>query len=385
MVIARDMLKLALQGESVRGACGDAAEPARIAADDIVRTHAEAPATRASRCSSLEPLLAFLDAHGLGEGEPEIEPIGDGHSNVTYAVRARRRASSSCAARRAGRCRRAPTTCCARRACCARSPAGAPVPRVLAVCDDAGGDRRAVLRHGAARGRRRHERACPRRRSTGRASGGAWARSSIDALVDAPRRRLARRRARGLRPARRLPRAPAAPLRRAVGAQPHARDARDRAGRRAGWRDTCPASPPATIVHGDYRLGNVMFAPAPPARVVAMLDWEMSTIGDPLADLGYLCTFWVDRDDPPAGRVRAARVHARSRAGRRATSSSPATRSARAARSSDIALVPGARALEDHRLHGGQLPARARGLGRRPVPDARSARRSPGSRSAPRR
>ena len=54
-------------------------------------------------------------------------------------------------------------------------------------------------------------------------------------------------------------------------------------------------------MHGDFRLGNLMFAPAPPPRVVALLDWEMSTIGDPLADLGYLCTFWIDRDDPPAG------------------------------------------------------------------------------------
>ena len=34
---------------------------------------------------------------------------------------------------------------------------------------------------------------------------------------------------------------------------------------------------------------------------MAILDWEMSTIGDPLADLGYLCTFWVDRDDGPSG------------------------------------------------------------------------------------
>jgi len=62
-----------------------------------------------------------------------------------------------------------------------------------------------------------------------------------------------------------------------------------------------PQSPPATIVHGDYRLGNVMYAPGAPARLVAIFDWEMSTIGDPLADLGYLCTFWVAREDPPAG------------------------------------------------------------------------------------
>jgi aminoglycoside phosphotransferase (APT) family kinase protein len=62
-----------------------------------------------------------------------------------------------------------------------------------------------------------------------------------------------------------------------------------------------PEAGPATIVHGDFRLGNTMYAPQPPARLVAVFDWEMSTIGDPLADLGYLCTLWVDRDDPSLG------------------------------------------------------------------------------------
>jgi aminoglycoside phosphotransferase (APT) family kinase protein len=60
-----------------------------------------------------------------------------------------------------------------------------------------------------------------------------------------------------------------------------------------------PPSGPATIVHGDYRLGNTMMAAAAPARLVAIFDWEMATIGDPLADLGYLCALWVQRDDPP--------------------------------------------------------------------------------------
>ncbi len=73
----------------------------------------------------------------------------------------------------------------------------------------------------------------------------------------------------------------------------------DRVGRWLG--EHLPQSPPATIVHGDFRLGNVMYATAAPARVVAIFDWEMSTIGDPLADLGYLSTFWVSREDPPAG------------------------------------------------------------------------------------
>jgi aminoglycoside phosphotransferase (APT) family kinase protein len=59
-----------------------------------------------------------------------------------------------------------------------------------------------------------------------------------------------------------------------------------------------PASPPAAIVHGDYRMDNVMYAPEPPARIVAIFDWEMATIGDPLADLGYLLSFWRERGDP---------------------------------------------------------------------------------------
>jgi aminoglycoside phosphotransferase (APT) family kinase protein len=48
-----------------------------------------------------------------------------------------------------------------------------------------------------------------------------------------------------------------------------------------------PRSQRASVVHGDYRLGNVMFEPAAPSRVQAVLDWEMATLGDPLADLGY--------------------------------------------------------------------------------------------------
>jgi aminoglycoside phosphotransferase (APT) family kinase protein len=61
-----------------------------------------------------------------------------------------------------------------------------------------------------------------------------------------------------------------------------------------------PDSPPATIVHGDYRLGNTMVANDPPARLVAIFDWELSTIGDPLADVGYLTITWVEPDDPQA-------------------------------------------------------------------------------------
>jgi aminoglycoside phosphotransferase (APT) family kinase protein len=54
-----------------------------------------------------------------------------------------------------------------------------------------------------------------------------------------------------------------------------------------------PGSGEATIVHGDYRLGNTMFATHPPARLVAIFDWELATIGDPLADVGYLVANWA--------------------------------------------------------------------------------------------
>jgi aminoglycoside phosphotransferase (APT) family kinase protein len=64
-------------------------------------------------------------------------------------------------------------------------------------------------------------------------------------------------------------------------------------------RAALPASPPPSVVHGDYRLGNVALDPADPGRIVAVFDWEMSTLGDPLADLGYTLVYWGEVGDPP--------------------------------------------------------------------------------------
>jgi len=271
--------------------------PHAIAPDDIVRTAAEAGAHARPPLLVLEPLLGFLDARGLGEGEPEIVPIGEGHSNVTYALR---RGDAELVVRRPPRGPLPPSTHdVLREARVLRALEGrAPVPRVLAVCDDA------ALIGAPFYVMERIE--------------GEVVTDAVPAALDteAERRRMGGElidalvtlhgvdwRAAGLegfgRPEGYLERQ----LKRFGGLWERNRTrelpAVERVGRWLG--DHLPQSPPATIVHGDYRLGNLMYAAAAPTRVVAVFDWEMSTIGDPLADLGYLCTFWVGRDDPPAG------------------------------------------------------------------------------------
>ena len=56
----------------------------------------------------------------------------------------------------------------------------------------------------------------------------------------------------------------------------------------------------STVVHGDYRLGNMISAGG---RIVAVLDWELCALGDPMADVGYLMNNWVSPDEPSAGPV----------------------------------------------------------------------------------
>jgi aminoglycoside phosphotransferase (APT) family kinase protein len=269
-----------------------------IADDDIVRSHEEGAANGRPPLLVLEPLLAFLDGHDLGDGEPTIRPIGDGHSNATYLFD---RGGARFVLRRPPRPPIPPSANdMLREARVLRALEGrARVPRVLAVCEDEtvlGAPfyvMEEVIGHVVTGAMPVGLDSPAERRRT--------ADELIDALVEI---HGVDWRAAGLdgfgKPDGYLERQ----LRRFLGLWEHNKTREIPAVETVGnWlRDNLPASPAATIVHGDYRLGNVLLAPEPRAALGAGLDWEMSTIGDPLADLGYFCTLYVERDDPPLGK-----------------------------------------------------------------------------------
>jgi aminoglycoside phosphotransferase (APT) family kinase protein len=62
--------------------------------------------------------------------------------------------------------------------------------------------------------------------------------------------------------------------------------------------ETVPEEHPHTLVHGDYKPDNVMFGPAEQPEVVGVFDWELSTLGDPRTDLGWMLSYWRDPGDP---------------------------------------------------------------------------------------
>jgi aminoglycoside phosphotransferase (APT) family kinase protein len=268
-----------------------------VARDDVVHTHSEAAGNEREPLLVLEPLRAFLDARGLGAGELEVAPIGEGHSNVTYAVA---REGAELVLRRPPRGPLPPSAHdVLREARVLSALAGrARVPALLAVCDDP-----AVIGvpfflmekvegHVVTSALPPALDALEERRRIGE--------ELVDALVEL---HAVDWRAAGLegfgKPTGYLERQ----LRRFLGLWEHnrTRDVPAVEAVAAWLTEHLPESGPPTVVHGDYRLGNTMLAPAAPARIAAIFDWEMATIGDPLADVGYLCALWVDRDDPQGG------------------------------------------------------------------------------------
>lgn len=276
-------------------------EPGTPADDDVVERHEQAQGNARQPLIVLAPLRRFLDEHRLGEGPLRARPIGEGHSNVTYLIE---REGLEVVLRRPPRGPLPPSAHdVLREARLLTALAGtqARVPRVLAVCaeEQTIGAPFYVME---------------------KVEGEAIV-ADVPAALDDPehRRQIGEQlidalaeihgvdwRAAGLegfgKPTGYLERQ----LRRFGGLWELNKTREIPAVERVGqWlaRQLPQPDPeqPATIVHGDYRLGNTMFATTAPARLLAVLDWEMATIGDPLADLGYLCMMWTEAGDPSDG------------------------------------------------------------------------------------
>ena len=263
-----------------------------LAPDDIVATHADGAANDREPLLVLEPLREFLSEAGLdAPADLTAEPVGEGHSNVTFLL------STGVVLRRPPRGPLPPSAHdVLREARLLRALESTPVriPKVLAVGDDD-----AVI--GAPFYVMEEVR-------------GAVITDTIPAPLDNPEQRLAIAdelidslvelhavdwTAVGLegfgKPTGYLERQ----LRRFNGLWEHNRTREVSEVEEVGsWlAANMPSSPPATIVHGDYRLGNTMFAHGTPAQLIAIFDWEMATIGDPLADLGYMMVHWIRPGD----------------------------------------------------------------------------------------
>ena len=188
-----------------------------------------------------------------------------------------------------------------------------------------------------------------------------------------PRRRLAApaaSRASASRPATSSARCGASPG--SGSTTPRARSRRSTRSR-AGSGENLPESGPATIVHGDYRLGNVMYTGE---RLSAIFDWELATIGDPLADIGYLLATYAQPGDPPSI-VASLTTVTRQRGLPDPRRARRPLRGALGPGDDRRALVHDARAVEVGDLPRGLLQAPVGGINRRPVlrpPQGRRAR-----------
>jgi aminoglycoside phosphotransferase (APT) family kinase protein len=261
---------------------------------DVVDTAQEAAQLEHAALVVREPLEAFLDERGIGSGRLEAERIGEGHSNFTFLVV---RGDARVVLRRPPRPPLPPSAHdVLREARLLRALEGTPVrvPRVLAEDDGSvlgvpfylmEEMRGSVITSDIPKAL---DAEAQRRRI---------AEDLVDALVEV---HAVDWRACGLdgygKPTGYLERQ----LRRFTGLWEFNKTRELPVVEEVGdWlARNLPDSPESTIVHGDYRLGNVMVADDAPARVVAIFDWELSTIGDPLADVGYLTVTWAEPDDP---------------------------------------------------------------------------------------
>ncbi|MDR7084723.1 aminoglycoside phosphotransferase (APT) family kinase protein [Arthrobacter ginsengisoli] len=263
---------------------------------EITATHADARGLDLPPLLVLEPVIEFMDARGLGSGPLSWARIGDGQSNITYRID---RGSDVFVLRRGPRPPLPKSTHDMVREARIQQLLGrhyVPVPEILAVCED-----HSVLgvpfyimsfMEGVV-----ITDTVPAHLDSS-AQRAAASAAAVDTLIqlhqipaDAgelatigrPEGYLRRQVERfstlwDVNTTRTLPDVP----------------------RIGAWLEqNIPASQATAVIHGDFRLGNLMFSRDEPARVTGILDWEMATLGDPLTDLGYLTATYAEPGSVP--------------------------------------------------------------------------------------
>lgn len=257
---------------------------------EIVTTAQEAEKLEMPPLLIIDEVQKFLDAHELGTGELQVSRIGEGQSNVTFRIR---RSGVDLVLRRGPRPPLPKSThdmLREARVQLALVPSGFPVPRIRAVCEDDSllGVPFYVMDH--IEGEVITD-DLPEGYGTEEARRGL-SRALVDTLLtlhevdvsEPPVAALGRPEGYLQRQVSRFAQLWPINTRRDIPLVDEL----------SNWLEAnIPATQRFSVIHGDYRMGNLMYAPvsddaARSPEVAAVLDWEMATLGDPLADLGYL-------------------------------------------------------------------------------------------------
>jgi aminoglycoside phosphotransferase (APT) family kinase protein len=263
---------------------------------EVVTTVEQARSLERPPLLILETVSAFLDDHGLGHGPLAWERIGDGQSNITYRIR---RGDDIFVLRRGPRPPLPRSTHDMVREARVQQllrAEGIPVPEILALCEDESllGVPFYVMSYldGAV---------ITDSVPTGLGSlqqRDATSRALVDTLTQLHRVDVSKKDLATLgRPEGYLERQ----VKRFAGLwDTNTTRHLPEVEKLAGWLEANrPSTQAVSVVHGDYRMGNLMFAQSAPASVMGILDWEMATLGDPLADLGYLTATYAGPGSTP--------------------------------------------------------------------------------------